>query len=170
MKKILLLLFIATLGISAQEHDYSHHLGIFLGGTSGTYAHGHSAFTIGLEYEYMLNHEMPGVGIGFIAESVMFDETELIFGLPVFLHVYKGLKFYMAPSVIYTSDWEDHRKYDGTGEYEMEPFHEQTRFFMRFGTGYSIHAGRFAVTPTIAADIISAKLYVVYGIDFAITF
>lgn len=170
MKNLALILIIIFSVYGAKSQDFRHQVGIFLGASSGTHAGGETGLTIGAEYEYFMSTDVPKVGIGFSFDAMMLEQTHLLMGVPFFLHIFDGLRVGIAPSFAYTLGWEDPRFYDGTGYPVMMPIEEQARFFLRYSAGYELKFQNYVVTPAITADVISSNLYLLYGIDFAITF
>lgn len=158
-----------------EEHHPSHEIGLFLGATSYTGVGSWTAITIGLEYEHIF-HFTPAVFVGTYAEMITGDHSEYLFGLPVGIE-YSGFKLYMAPSIVIEKEHSETQpanqkiKLPNKIQSGEENFKESTlKFFLRLGTGYKFHFGHFSLTPNIAADIISSKTFVVYGLTFGYGF
>lgn len=165
------------------EHSESHsqhaknHMGMFLGATSGMYEHGETGFTVGLEYERLLNSTSPIMGIGLLFEAVMMEETEFVVGVPIFVHPYKGFKFFVSPNMIFRGEEEtaiadnaDKHTIKFQSDAEENVIHSTEKFFIRMGMGYDFHFEKFAVSPTISFDLIESNTYLVYGIGFGYSF
>lgn len=178
MKKIILLIIIPFFAFaqhdysagtkSETEHGYSHHASAFLGATSGVFENAATGFTIGLEYEYIFGSTSPLMGIGGLFEAVIFEETEYVLGIPIFIHPYKGFKFFVSPNMLFREEGEINRKDNEiVGENLIE---SSNKFFIRMGAGYDFHFDNFALTPSVSFDLIEAKSYLVYGINFGILF
>lgn len=190
MKKVFFTLFILLLAITpvisqedeyeeeqieaTEEHNLSNEIGLFLGATSYTGAGSWTAFTVGLEYEHIF-HFTPAIFLGTYAEMITGDHQEYLFGVPVGIE-YSGFKLFMAPSIVIEQEHstenpnEQKIKYPKI-QYGEENLKESTlKFFLRMGTGYKFHFGHFSITPNIAADIISSKTFVVYGLTFGYGF
>lgn len=158
----------------AEEHHPSNEVGLFLGATSFTGAGSWTAFTVGLEYEHIFQLT-PAIFLGGYLETITGDHSEFLFGIPIGLE-YSGFKLFMAPSIVIEKEHSEPTSYEHkvnlpkiqSGEENLKE--STTKFFMRFGTGYKFHLGNFAITPNIAADIISSKTYVVYGLTFGYGF
>lgn len=171
MKKFIILFLLSTALIHAQDGlPFDHKVGLTLSAVNGTAAGGETAFGIGVEYEYFINSSPVNVAPGFFFDASLFDNTELLFGIPVAIYPYEGIKVWMAPSFAYISGWEDTRQYGPDGYLIMEPHEQDFKFFMRYGAGYQFVFQNYAVTPEIYGDVISSKLNVVFGVNFAITF
>lgn len=160
---------------AAEEHHPSNEVGLFLGATSYTGVGSWTAFTVGLEYEHIF-HFTPAVFIGAYAEMITGDHSEYLFGAPVGIE-YSGFKLYMAPSIVIEKEHTVEPpatlkiKLPNKIQSGEENLKESTlKFFLRLGTGYKLHFGHFSITPNIAADIISSKTYVVYGLTFGYGF
>jgi len=157
-----------------EEHHPSNEVGLFLGATSFTGVGSWTAFTVGLEYEHLF-HFTPTILLGTYAEMVTGDHTEYLFGLPLGIE-YSGFKLFMAPSIVIEEKHteqttnEQKIKFPKIQSEEENLKESTTKFFMRFGTGYKFHLGHFSIVPSIAADIISSKTYVVYGLTFGYGF
>jgi hypothetical protein len=173
MKKFFFIIFFLPLMATAEDHGThpNHHASLFVGAASGIYDDGSTHPAFGLEYEYLFTDTKPVLGIGLLAEFVVGDHTETILGAPVFVHPWRGLKFFAMPAVMITSHDNSHA---------AEPHEELTleenkkssdfQFLIRPGAGYDFHFGSFAITPLIAADVIESKFIIVFGIDFGIIF
>lgn len=158
----------------AEEHHPSNEIGLFLGATSYTGVGSWTSFTVGLEYEHIF-HFTPAIFLGAYAEMITGDHQEYLFGAPVGIE-YSGFKLFMAPSIIIEQEHSEANPEEHKIEFPKiqsgeENLKESTlKFFLRLGTGYKFHFGHFSLTPNIAADIISSKTYVVYGITFGYGF
>jgi hypothetical protein len=159
------------------EHHFNHHIEVFLGATSGIYEDAETGFTAGLEYEYIMNSTLPVMGAGVILETVVFEETEFIVGLPIFVHPYLGFKFFVAPSMIFREEGEVSEVISDKHSIKFleetasgNVIHSSNKFFIRMGAGYDFHFDNFAVTPTVSFDLIEAHSYLVYGVAFGILF
>lgn len=145
-----------------------NHIGLFIGGETGTFAGGETSFIIGLDYEYMLN-TTPLFGIGAIMDINFAENTEYIFGLPIYIHPYKELKLWAAPSIISAEFTEEIDIDPNSPNYENYS-RADLRFFLRFGAGYDFIVNSYVFTPMIEADVISSQLILGYGIIFGIRF
>jgi hypothetical protein len=171
--------------INAQEDEYNynesssfhhmHHIGLFLGGTSSL-DYGTAHFTAGLDYEFKFGTK-PVFGLGLLGEGIFSTLNEYIVGLPVFIHPWKGLKFWVAPCIEipektkspiieYPPDKVRHNEILTTNNEESEGNH----FLLRIGTGYDIHIGKMVLTPTLCYDKILDNTFLVYGLTFGIGF
>lgn len=194
MKKYLFLLalmFLIPLGLIAQEdtengenteevelsedHFSVYHAGIFLGATTNL-EHDATDFTLGLDYEYRLPYIDYLFGVGFVIEAVFAEHKESILAIPVTIHPPLGdLKFYFAPGIMFgdkvvetpvnTHDVRFNKKpviqTEVAGPVQTE---FKTHFLFRIGLGYDFHIDRFAISPTVAFDVIEGKFSAVYGL------
>lgn len=191
MKFIIYILLFGSLNLISQHdyksnnsnsshQEYPHHASMLLGATSGLYDNGNTGFTFGLEYEYKFLELLPIMGVGFEFETVVFDNPEYIFGFPVFLHPYKGFKFFISPNLILreeeTTENNPTEKESGKIQFQSDnelnnnTIHSKYKFFIRMGAGYDFHFEQFSITPIMSIDLIEANTYLVYGVSFGYSF
>lgn len=121
------------------SHSSKHHIALFNGATTN-FSHNSTSYTIGIDYEYRLSEL---VGLGLLVEYIAAKPEELLTGVIVFAHPYKGFKFLAAPLVIFS------------GEHH-EIGHEankETNFAFRIGAGYDFHFGKLSVGPSVNLDL-----------------
>jgi len=125
-------------GEHEESHRHRHRLELFIG---NTHEEGEDNFTSGLIYEYRLKQIL---GIGAFVE---FSEKRFEkFGFPLFIHPYKGLRFVVAPGLVY----ED----------------EEDKFLFRTGVAYEFEFGRWSITPEFDIDFIDGDEALVFGVSF----
>ena len=131
-------------GHSEKEETHSHHhrIELFLG---DSLEHGNHLFTAGLVYEYRPIHIL-GIGAFWEFAHKEFDK----FGIPLFIHPYKGFRFVLAPGLDYAK--EEHNKF---------------LFLFRTGIGYEFEIGRWSITPEINYDFVEeGENALVFGVSF----
>ena len=145
-----------------KEHAHFHkqHLALFAGATSN-FTHTSTDLSIGIDYEYRLNHLF---GLGLAGEYIATGTGEIIAGVPFFIHPANGLKFTAAPLLIFIDEHHE----EETDHHEEETGKE-AKFALRAGAGYSFHFGKISVGPTINFDIGDSKA-LVYGVSIGIGF
>jgi len=125
-----------------EAHSYHHRIELFLG---DTLEHGEHEFSPGLTYEYRLLHIL-GIGAFWEFSHKEFDK----FGIPFFIHPYKGLRFVLAPGLDY-----------------VKKEHDKFLFLFRTGIGYEFETGRWSITPEINYDFIEeGENALVFGVSF----
>ena len=130
-----------------EEHGEIHHrhrLELFLGNSHEEHKDGFSA---GLAYEYRLNQIL---GIGGLVEYVGGDFEEWIGAVPIFVHPYQGLRFLLAPGLVF----EEHG----------------TEFLFRTGLAYEFEIDRLSITPEFNVDFVDGEEVLVYGVSFGYGF
>lgn len=154
------------------EHSANHHFSVFAGANSGLNENGETAATLGAQYELVFRNTEPDLGIGLFFEAALYDKTEMILGLPLFIHAYKGLKFHFAPCILMTN--EDNELQDNDNETDFG-LNENTvtsdnEFYIRIGAAYDFYFNTFNISPSVSLDQIGSHSFLVYGINFGITF
>ena len=98
------------------------------------------------------------MGLGMITDLVLAEATEFIVAPAVFLHPLAGLKFAVAPGLIFTKDIETSTKGDGIHGApflaKSEGNHNPSPLMVRLGLAYDIHLGKTSLSPTLNADLI----------------
>lgn len=121
----LLLAGIARAG-DGGDHAHPHHMALFGGATIHD---GHSYPTFGLDYEYLFHGKAGVVGL---AELVLADPAEMIYGAGLAFHPVPAVKVAAIPAVAMASG--------------------ESAFLMRGNLEYGIHAGPVTVSPSVSAD------------------
>ncbi|MCX6153113.1 MAG: hypothetical protein NT007_03015 [Candidatus Kapabacteria bacterium] len=183
MKRIIFVIAVLILAKSlsyAEENEkkYSNHLAMFIGATSNTSAGGWTRPSVGLDYELRLWSTKPLMGLGLFAESTFGNDIEYVFGLPIIFHPWKGLKAFIAPSMILQTAEpiksaksgiiKVQRQIQAATDDSVET--STKKAFIRLGLSYDFHLRRYSISPAISADIIESKLYLVYGINLGLSF
>jgi len=130
-----------------EEHGeifHQHRLELFVGNSREDHKDGVSA---GLAYEYRLNQI---IGIGGLVEYAGGDFEEWIGAIPIFVHPYQGLRFLLAPGVVF----EEH----------------ETIFLFRTGLAYEFEIERLSITPEFNIDFVDGEEVLVYGVSFGYGF
>jgi len=159
------------------HHFHNNHLAIFSGATSNL-GHKSTDFSLGLDYEYRFNFYNGSFGFGLFGEAVFADETELIAGIPIFVHPTGKLKFLIAPAIIQVET--------KTETNDLHIIQEQKRpikltentngaekinkFLIRIGLAYDFHFVNFSFSPAFNTDIMEGKISLVYGINIGYGF
>jgi hypothetical protein len=126
-----------------QEEVHQNHIALFVGGTTAL-SPSHTAFTLGLEYEYRLPVWEHRLGISPFAEVVLESEKAFLGGALVVVHPTAELKIMAGPA------------------FERAAGH--TDLVLRGGVGYEIEVSGFSVTPTFQADLVHSEVLLVYGL------
>jgi hypothetical protein len=153
MGLVLLVLMITPQPVRAEEGNAEeegtpnhHRIELFLG---DTFEDGEHDFSPGLTYEYR-PIAIFGVGAFWEFSHKEFDK----FGIPLFIHPYKGFRFVLAPGLNYVGE-EDRR----------------FLFLFRTGIGYEFEMGRWSITPEINYDFIEeGENALVFGVSFGFGF
>jgi hypothetical protein len=188
VKKFLLILGVIITFVSIKSYaeegvQHKNHIAVLVGETYGFYDGGKAHFTAGADYTHRFFATEPNLGLGFFAEAVMGDETEIILGIPLSVFVTNNLKIFVAPSYIIIPAKADtlptakinnnkNSKYPDlmTLEETSNESEETSTFFVRAGISYDIHFGKFSLTPSVSADVIYSKLNMLFGLGFGISF
>lgn len=142
-----------------EQHNYNHHLGLFLGAMSSL-NNGEISFSTGIDYTYYFINTGTMIGIGGFIEGAFGKHTEAIFGGMVHIKPWQEVQFHIAPSIIYRELQSD----------IIDEIHStsKVKFLLRFGGNYTFHLQNFSISPTINADIVGNKVGLVYGIGFGV--
>jgi hypothetical protein len=127
------------------HHDILHHHvpGLFLGVTSGD---GEDTFTVGLEYEYMLNQHF-GIGAVYERSPDRHHGDGTAIGL-------------------LTLNWHPQgawRILAGAGRERVFDSKAHEYSVYRVGASYDFHLGKFGIAPSVALDFVNNKTNIVYG-------
>mgnify|MGYP006293087375 CR=1 FL=1 len=139
-------------------HYHTHHIAVFNGLTSN-FTHNNTAYSVGMDYEYRFSRF---IGAGLLTEYIATEEGEILGGLPLFLHLTKGLKVTLAPLLV--NKKEHHEDHDHHGEENRV-----TNFAFRLGAGYGFHVGKLSIAPSINFDMGESSA-LVYGINIGLGF
>ena len=124
--------------------DSVHHGAVFLGNTTND--KNKSAFTIGLDYEYLLPTEHKTLSVLVILDYATFDSPVFIAAAGVVWRPSGGVKFLTAIGHEWVSD------------------HSASMF--RIGIGYDIHLKSISITPVYNYDRIGSHYASVFGLEF----
>lgn len=144
---------------------YQHHIAVFTGMTSNI-THETNLWTVGLDYEYRLRTWNKKFGVGLNAEYLFGDHTEKLFGIPVFYHPIRGLKFDAAPmfAIVQEFSVNTHKSHD------IEASENINEFGFRIGAIYDIHFNKFSISPTVNIDNIGHSWAIAFGVAFGFGF
>jgi len=148
---------------SNETHDFHKNHLAFFGGMTTNFEHHDNLFTVGVDYEYRLPFVDNKFGIGFGAEYLNGDNTELLFELLLVYHPVGRLKFVTAPMFVII---EEHSEEDA-GAHEAGETITKNEFGFRIGTGYDFHINEITIGPTVNLDFIGKSPSLAYGIAFA---
>jgi len=142
--------------------EYRHRAELFLG-VAHENEQSRDEFAAGLAYEYRVG-SLLGVG-GFVEHAGQQEDT-WTFGVPLFVHPYKGLRFLLAPG------WECKEvKAEGDGGAGSAERENEQSFLVRVGVAYEFEVGRWSLTPEFNADFIEGGHQVlVYGVSLGCGF
>ncbi len=128
-------------------HEFHrNHFAVFLGSTEAEEHHGEKGdpdFTIGLDYERRLTKL---VGVGVMFDWVAEGNREWLAGVFTFLHVYKGAKIQLAPSVHRVREEGD------------------TEFLFRAAFAWDFHVGKISLSPYAAYDFTEGQDFTLLGL------
>jgi len=144
---------------------YQHHIAVF-GGMTSNLTHEVNLLTFGLDYECRLGILDKKFGVGLNAEYLTGDHTEKIFGIPIFYHPVRGLKFDFAPMFAIVEEFSE----GGHEPHESEEIENINEFGLRVGAIYDIHFNQFSISPTLNLDYIGESWAVAFGVAFGIGF
>ncbi|MEJ5245343.1 MAG: hypothetical protein WHV28_06510 [Bacteroidota bacterium] len=146
-------------GETEEQHNYNHHLGLFLGALSSL-NNGEISFSTGIDYTYYFSNTGTMIGVGGFIEGAFGKHTEAIFGGTFNIKPWEEVQFHIAPSIIYRELQTD----------IIDEIHStsKVKFLLRFGGNYTFHLQNFSISPTINADIVGSKVGLVYGIGFGV--
>lgn len=160
LKTLLVVLFSVSFIISYAQHheDASHsegthheegaheghefhknHVALFNGATTNL-THNLTSYSIGLDYEYRFSKM---IGAGVLGEFVASESPEMLVGISVFTHPYKGAILFVAPMALFASEEE------GAAEAEDS----ELPLAIRIGAGYDFHFGKLSVGPSVSYDM-----------------
>jgi hypothetical protein len=131
---------------SEEGHEHANHMGLFLGNTHHS---GEDGFSVGVDYEHRISEIF---GVGGLIEYAGGDFDTWIFGAPLYIHPYKGLRFLVAPG--------------------FETEENETKFLVRAGIAYHIPLGNgWSIAPEYNFDFVEGgEEYQVYGISVGLGF
>ncbi len=168
---IAILLFFSTTELLAQHHEeeeahaineehgqhhlHKNHIAVFDGITTNLTHHTNS-YSVGVDYEYRITEKF---GLGFAGEYIAAESEEMLGGIPVFFHFFKGAKILTAPMLIYAAEVPE------GGSHNVEPAtKKEANFALRIGTGYDFHIGKtITIDPSVNFDIGNTNA-LVYGL------
>ena len=125
--------------------EHRHHLELFLGNTHTE--HDEDAFSIGLGYEYRLNHFL---GIGVLGEYAVKDIDAWVVGVPIAIHPGAGWRLVVMPGL---------ELHDGDSE-----------FLFLTGVGYEFELDRYTIIPEFNADFVDDEVNYVFGVGMGVKF
>ena len=154
----------------AERTEYRHRAELFLG-----VAHEESSdeFAEGIGYEHRISHLL---GLGGFVEHAGAEEEAWTFGVPLFVHPYKGVRLLLAPGwELKEVKVEDPPSLGSSGVAsevgESEETEHERSFLVRAGVAYEVEAGRWSIAPEFNVDFIEGGHQVlVYGVSFGCGF
>ena len=123
----------------SHDHFSKHHIALFNGATTN-FSHKSTAYTVGLDYEFRFSRL---VGCGISGEYIASESGEILAGIGVFLHPYKGTKLIAGPFLILAEEAhsEDHES------------KKEASISFRIGVGYDFHFKMLSVGPIVNFDV-----------------
>lgn len=132
-------------------HFHRNHVGVFVGATTELEEDEDTHFTLGIDYTRRITNDGRW-GIGVFGEAIFADDTEWLFGIPLYFYPTNNFWLRAGPGV------EFHKEETESGtETEAE-------FLIRTGIGYSIEFNAFTIAPAISVDFLRNKTSLVWGI------
>jgi hypothetical protein len=155
-------------GVEEHAHSYNHLLGLFVGATSKL-EEGSTDFTLGLEYEYVLDKRQMRWAIGLVGEVIFAHKTEYLITIPVIFRAYKGLFFLAGPGLEWFSHHveggEEHHEALAEGNNESSEGGYENHILLRIGAGYHFQVGKFSISPMVNLDMWRQHHSLVWGIS-----
>ena len=158
------------------KHYHTQHAAVFAGVTINLHTEENSP-TLGADWEYRLPLLDHGMGLGMITDLVLAEATEFIVAPAVFLHPFAGLKFAVAPGLIFIQDHTGTETTTAGDGVQGAPFlaksegnHDPSSLMVRLGLAYDIHLGKTSLSPTLNADLIHEHWSLVFGLAFGLGF
>ena len=139
----------------AHNHFSKHHIALFIGATTN-FSHESTSYTIGLDYEYRFSKFL---GLGLFGEYIVSEPEEILAGLAVYAHPFKGAKLLAAPLLVFS---------EGLHDTEHEPG-KAANFAFRIAAGYDFHIGNLSIGPVVNFDIGATKA-ISYGLSIGFGF
>ena len=172
MKKVILIISVILLlpnNLFAQDENHKtnsepenhfqyNHVAVFAGASS-LFEREETHFTLGVDYIRYFSPES-NFAAGAFAEAIFAHHTEWLFGALLYYGLTKHLWVRTGPGIEILQEENEHN-----GETESK-----TEFLIRFGTGYSIHFGRFFIDPSIDIDFLRSSTTLVWGVNFGMGF
>jgi len=139
-----------------------HHASFFIGATTPTgaehvFSNSATWFTVGLDYEYRFNKPL---GISIFAEYLFAAHEEFLFGLPVFVHPWRGLKLNAGPLLARVHESKS----------AEAPVEWHSKYGFRLEVGYDLYMGHYSITPIINYDRVDGHGELNYGIAIGASF
>lgn len=181
IKIFILFLFLSNISFAQKDtghdtHAHNHHAAMFLGMTKSL-NNSHMDFSIGLDYEYMFHFTKPTTGIGVFGEVVFAEHTEILFGVPLFVHPMESWRMWIAPGVMMgehevheTDNGAEHKIKYPSIQAEDAKTESFNKFLFRIGTAYDFHYWGASFSPTINFDFVEGKSFFVFGVSFGYGF
>jgi len=132
---------LATAAAAEEEeaHERRNTTELFVG---GAYESSENAFVVGLAHEYRFHRYL---GIGGFAEYMTSPFEKWSFGVPLFVHPWRGIRLQVAPG------FEHH---DGEDE-----------FLFRVGAGYEFELSHhWRLIPEVLGDFVDGERAILYGV------
>ena len=149
------------------HHFHNHHLGLFVGATS-KFEEGGTYFSLGLEYEYLLDKEHGRWKLGVVGELIFGHKTEYLIAVPVIFQVYDGLFVLAGPGLewfpSHEEEGDEHHDPHAMGNGDGSGGGYSTHVLLRIGAGYQFHVGKFSISPMVNLDMWRKHHSLVWGI------
>ena len=140
-----------------ENHSHNHHIAVFNGATTN-FKHDATSYSLGLDYEYYLNH----LGLGFFGELIFAENTESLIGLSASYQT-GNIKFITGPFVEFAKTHDTHSTHPD------EEWHH--KFGVRVGLAYNFHIKAITIAPGIYTDYIEGGTWaLVYGVAVGFAF
>ncbi len=177
----MLLLWFAAMNQASAQHMMGHHggadslhrnhTGLFLGATientKENMSGANSSFTLGIHHEMFARSRTPYINVGIMGEVIFAGDNEFLGVIPIYFHPAPMLKFWIGPGVRATTH-PDEKYIDNYNDSMMGNW--QSDFLVRIGGAYEFHFDEYTVSPTISADILNHRTYMVLGIVFGLSY
>ncbi|MEM9328663.1 MAG: hypothetical protein AAGA85_23555 [Bacteroidota bacterium] len=124
------------------KHESEHHIEFFVN------FYEHAGDVLELDYEYIFGEMDRRLGLALTVDWNRGEELWL-FSLPLYVHPYRGLKFFAGPGWVLQKG----------GEAESPQ-----NVALRYGTAYDFHYSRVTVTPTCNFVILDNQITTELGI------
>jgi hypothetical protein len=140
-----------------ESTHHRNHIAIYDGAITN-FKHDVTSYTLGLDYEYNMEH----IGVGIFGELIFAEETEILTGL---LASYKmgNLKLLTGPFVEFA------KSHDAHATSHDEKYHH--KFGARVGLAYNFHVKKITISPGISTDYIEGGIWALtYGVGLGFGF
>lgn len=175
IKMIILFLITSSAYLNSQDNDYHHHAGLFTGASS-FFNNGEVAFSLGLDYSYVITSTSPNIAFGILIENTFHHGNHVLAALTFSVFPIDHVRFYLSPGINFIdsehSEEGSFTKYKPDKIQNQDELVENSDMYFNFGLGadYSFHTGRFAISPGLRLNLTQGNGILTYGVTFSYLF